>query len=427
MSAPHPSRRDALRTGFFGLTVLLAGDHLVGCRAQRGPQSYEDGPDRIGAGPFPEGPGDEPVARPATPGASRIARLGPLGPPDANGVRLPQGFTSRVVARSGEPVVAGGSYRWHPAPDGGAVFPADDGGWVYVSNAEVDDGQGGAGALRFDAEGVVRDGYPILTGTRRNCAGGPTPWRTWLSCEEVPDGVVYECDPFNPSQGSPRLALGVFCHEAVAVDPVRGALYLTEDRRDGRLYRFTPSAYPSLREGRLEVMRVRVGREGAVDWMRVPDPLAQRRPTRLQVRESTAFNGGEGIWYHDDVVYFTTKGDHRVWAYDVAREALTLLYDVRTATRPILSGVDNVTVSPGGDVLVAEDGGNQEVVALSPGGHVNPVLQLPEHDRSEITGPAFDPSFRRLYFSSQRGAAGRASDGVTYEVSGPFFSHTPRG
>ena len=73
-------------------------------------------------------------------------RLGPLGEPDANGVRLPEGFTSRILATTGE-VVAGTGYAWPVSPDGGAVFPQDDGGWVYTSNCE-DPVVGGAAMIR---------------------------------------------------------------------------------------------------------------------------------------------------------------------------------------------------------------------------------------------------------------------------------------
>lgn len=97
---------------------------------------------------------------------------GALRDPDRNGIELPQGFSGRVVARSGQPVGAT-RYRWHPAPDGEACFPHKR-GWIYVSNSEVHD-TGGASAIRFAGDGRITGAYRILDRTDRNCAGGPTP------------------------------------------------------------------------------------------------------------------------------------------------------------------------------------------------------------------------------------------------------------
>ncbi|MDF1766880.1 MAG: DUF839 domain-containing protein [Gammaproteobacteria bacterium] len=352
-----------------------------------------------------------------------LSELGPLLPPDANGVRLPAGFQSRIVARSGARPSGDARELWHDAPDGGAVFGSPDGGWVYVSNSEMTTG-GGVRALKFDASGKVVDCYKILDNTSENCAGGATPWGTWLSCEEHPNGRVFECDPQQPSEGIVRPLLGKFKHEAVAVDLSENRLYLTEDERDGRLYRFTATnGLPDLTSGVLEVaaLESRDDKQWVV-WIEVPDPLAHEAATRHQVPQSQAFNGGEGIAFHEGVVYFTTKRDNRVWAYQVASQELEILYDIETAADPLLAGVDNLTVTPRGEVLVAEDGGDMQVVVLTPGSGavptaVVPLLQVVGHDDSEITGPAFDPSFTRLYFSSQRGASGDNRDGVTFEIT----------
>lgn len=353
--------------------------------------------------------------------AASLAALGELLPPDRNGVRLPAGFTSRIVAHSGQTI---SDYRWHAAPDGGATFAAPDGGWIYVSNSELDNQAGGVGALRFNAAGDITDAYPILQHTNRNCAGGHTPWQTWLSCEEIDKGRVWECDPLGRKAAQVRSALGVFRHEAVAVDTQNKQLYLTEDQPDGCLYRYTArtldtTGNPSLDEGMLEVAEIIDGRIGTVRWHALPDPQAASMPTRKQVTRSTRFDGGEGIWYHQGIVYFSTKGDDRVWAYDVQRQHLSIVYNAALYPRPVLTGVDNITANAAGDLLIAEDKGDMQIVVLA-AGKILPLLQLTGHDRSEITGPAFSPDGSRLYFSSQRGKTGRAEDGMTFEISGPF-------
>ncbi|MEQ9319762.1 MAG: DUF839 domain-containing protein, partial [Polyangiaceae bacterium] len=358
-------------------------------------------------------------------GTSNIANVGPLQAPDALGLELPDGFTARIVARSTE-TVEGTDHVWHAAPDGGATFLTEDGGYVYVSNSEVIF-DGGVGALKFDADGNLLDAYTILEGTAINCAGGPTPWGTWLSCEEKPDGQVWECDPFGNVDAVPRPALGVFKHEAVAVDPEKNQLYLTEDVDDGRLYRFTPDELidgrPNLASGTMHVLKISAGDEGPVEWLELPDPSGAEMPTRHQVPDSTAFDGGEGIAWHEGVAFFTTKGDDRVWAYDTNSEEITILYDDDTAPDPILNGVDNVWVTPAGDLLVAEDGGDMQIVAITPDGSLLPIVRVTGQDESEITGPALDPYRRRLYFSSQRGESGGilGEQGITYDITGPFF------
>ncbi|MCH8962853.1 MAG: DUF839 domain-containing protein [Bacteroidetes bacterium] len=367
--------------------------------------------------------------------------FGPLLPADGNGLKLPAGFTSRIVAEGLTLPVGTSPYPWHTQPDGGATFEKPGGGWVYVSNSEA--GAGGVGALSFASDGTIVDAYSILTNTSINCAGGPTPWNTWLSCEEFNGGRVYECDPFASSQGSVRAALGTFKHEAAAVDPGHQQVYLTEDQVNGLLYRSTPTSYPDLSAGTLEAAEIldplgqgaiALGQVRPLAWHAVAEanpvnggvqnnthtPIAERA-TRYQVPFATTYNGGEGCWFHDGVVYFSTKGNGRIWALDTNANTVEIIYDQSNPGGQALTNVDNVYVSSFGDVYVAEDPGDLQIVALTPTGSVVPILQLTGQSGTEITGPALSPDGSRLYFSSQRGPGPTGNFGVTYEVMGPFL------
>lgn len=383
-------------------------------------------------------------------GESRFAKMGPLQAPDANGLRLPAGFTSRVIAVSGQ-LVPGTAYLWHTFPDGGATFPTADGGWVYTSNSEFPL-LGGVGAVKFDANGDIAGAYRILRFTSSNCAGGKTPWGTWLSCEETDNGQVHECDPQRAGNGTARPILGIFKHEAVAVDPEHRQLFLTEDTGDGRFYRVTPTATdwpagaerPALAEGKLQVLRFSelaanqyppenfdLSRPRSVVWEDAVDPGAAQAGVRSGLGDAapgSVFKGGEGLWYFDGLIYFSSKGDNRIWCHDTRAQTLEVIYDFNKATGEdkILSGVDNLTVSEFGDVLVAEDGGDMQVCVILPNRHLLPLVQVTnaagEPDTSsEITGPAFSPDGKRLYFSAQRsGRLGGAGTGITFEITLPF-------
>jgi hypothetical protein len=353
--------------------------------------------------------------RAALAGAATVAGPGPygaLGAADANGIQLPAGFTSRLLATSGQ-AVAGTSTVWHDAPDGGACFPLADGGWVYVSNSEVALAGGGASALRFDGKGAIVDAYRILSGTHRNCAGGRTVAGTWLSCEENGSvGQVFECDPRRPGQGVVRPLLGSFNHEAAVEDPTSRTIYLTEDDPAGRLYRFVPAVAGDLTAGQLFAASVT---DGLVSWV----PASSTAPDRQAI--TTPFAGGEGLWIDDGVLYLTTKGDRRVWELQLATQTISVLYDAAVTVGAALNAVDNCTVhEPSGDVFVCEDGGNMEVCLITAGSTdriVAPFLRIIGHDASEWCGAAFSPDQSRLYVSSQRGDDGR---GRTYEITGPF-------
>ncbi|MBA2240239.1 MAG: DUF839 domain-containing protein [Solirubrobacterales bacterium] len=383
----------------------------------------------------------ESLARPAKRGRSPYGRL---GAPDANDLRLPDGFSSRIVARGGQPV-EGTSYDWHIFSDGASTFPRKDGGWVLVSNSETPTpvdlpgeipigapGEGGASAIRFAPSGEIADAYRILSGTSSNCAGGATPWRTWLSCEEIDRGQVWECDPDGEKEAKPRPALGLFKHEAVCVDRKTGFLYLSEDEGDGCLYRFRPRERGDLRRGKLEVATVAV--RGEVSWNAVPDPAAEQTPTREQVPDATRFERGEGIWFDEGIVYLATTGDSTIRGYDTRLRRMRRIYDPKLIENPPLTDVDNVTVSRrSGDLFVCEDNGGEDpfdLAIITPGGPRRQIRRVarfakltgPRHGEpdseavSEVTGVCFNPQETRIYFSSQRAFG----VGEIYEVRGPF-------
>ncbi len=393
------TRREAIRAGMgaAGGVVLTGG--LLG-RAVDAAAA----PARIGAGPY-----------------------GPLQPPDANGIMLPKGFTSRVIARTGDKL-GPHLYPFHLLPDGMGTYATDDGGFILVSNCEAPYiemvWEIGAAAIKFDSNFNIVDAYPILKGTHINCAGGITPWNTWLSCEEIENGQVWECDPFGEKEAVALPAMGVFKHEAACIDPIGECAYLTEDLSDGCLYRFRPDNYPDLSSGKLDVATV--VSNGQVAWTEVPDPQYKGSiPTRLQVTGATTFKRSEGMWYDEGVVYFATTQDDRVYAYRPETTEMEVLYDGDAlGDAAPLHEVDNVMVSDAsGDLYACEDSDNLQVCIISAEGEAAAFAELPgaEHMNSELTGPVFDPTGNRFYFASQRSTNG----GVIYEITGPFRRTRP--
>ncbi len=450
-------RRAILRTAFYTSAASALAPLLGACHSSSSSSSG------VGAG----------TGSPVTGGGElniplgRLSQISDLGQPDLlTQIAVPSGFGIRAIATSQLPVatLAGSlplsSYRWHSFPDGGACYSRDDGGWIYTSNSEVPQiGLGGCGAIAFNAAGDVDDAYPILTGTRQNCAGGKTPWNTWVSCEEVSDGLCFECDPYQESEGVAKPSLGLFAHEAIAVDPINRVIYLTEDTSDGRFYRWLadasdiePNGRLRMENGRLQVMNIAGLEDGAyetddaalrqlraVSWRDVVSPELPQSEVRSNLSASsinapgTLFDGGEGLWYYElppsintipeggsratrGLVFFSTKGDNRVWALDIENQLVELIFD-NEQIEPDFGDVDNVTVSPWGDIIVAEDPPqslSSRIMVVLPNRQALPLVEV-FHPGSEITGPAFSPDGSRLYFSSQR----RNGTGETYELTLP--------
>lgn len=340
---------------------------------------------------------------------------------DPNGLVLLPGFTSRVIARANEPVADTG-FVFRGFPDGAATFVDHEvpGGWYLAVNHEIP-GSGGVSSLRFAPDGTITDAFSICHGTTLNCAGGATPWGTWLTCEEYDLGRVQECDPTGRQGAIERPALGAFAHEAAAVAP-DGRVYLTEDRPDGGFYRFTPDTAGDLSRGLLEVA-TGSSAPGPVTWVAVPDPSSSSTFSRRQVPTMIRFDGGEGIDMLGDRVLFTTKGDRRIWRYDPTDSTVVVHHQAAEKGDGVLDAVDNLWVDDASsNVFVAEDGGNMEVVMLRPDSTVTAVARVVGQEGSEIAGPCFSPDGQRLYFSSQRAPVGpfNAPFGMTYEVSGPW-------
>ncbi|CAL9620992.1 PhoX family protein [Streptomyces sp. NPDC091046] len=421
---------------------------------------------------------------------------GPLLPDPDGILALPAGFRYEIITYSGRTKLESGEYT--PSNhDGTATFDGPRGTTLLVNNHELgghrDDwphpvplteglvydpaAAGGCTVVEVRRGGHVAE-WVGIAGTATNCAGGSTPWGTWLTCEETEDrageegmtkdhGYVFEVDPEDRRANrdpKPIKALGRYAHEAVVIDPKRGHAYLTEDASgpNGLLYRWTPPEHFRHGRGRLRTLAddagvlqafkcfdsggkfvddlsraTRTGVVYGVDWIDVPDRDARTTSVRKQFAagEVTRARKLEGMWWADGGAYIVSSfardespgrpHDGQVWFYDPKRRTLTLKVLLGVNADPSADGAfdgpDNITVSPYGGLVIAEDGdGVQHLFGATDSGRTYPIarneLNLGTEDDpeySEFTGVTFSPDGRTLYANIQ-------TPGIMLAITGPW-------
>ncbi|ANW20787.1 alkaline phosphatase PhoX [Streptomyces clavuligerus] len=431
---------------------------------------------------------DEPAHQDRTGG--RTLGYGPLIPDPAGLLALPAGFSYRVLTHAGVTRLETGE----PTPashDGTAAFPGRRGVTLLVVNHELRGtrdrwpfpvplteglvydpaASGGCTVVESRPDGAVAQ-WVGVAGTSTNCAGGSTPWGTWLTCEENEDlagvngmtkdhGYVFEVDPHDRRANRdprPIKAFGRFPHEAVVIDPARGHAYLTEDASGphGLLYRWVPPQGFRHGRGRLRTLAddaglfqaprcfdshgqfvddlsraTRIGTVYGVDWTDVPDRDARTTSVRRQFADGEITRGRklEGMWWGDGGAYFVSSyaradspgGAHngQVWFYNPRRRTLTL--KVLLGVADGYDGPDNITVSPYGGLVIAEDGdGAQHLFGATERGRTYPIArsernlgteEAPEY--SEFAGVCFSPDGRTLFAHAQ-------NPGVMFAITGPW-------
>lgn len=418
----------------------------------------------------------------------RASGYGPLAPSGVPELWVPQGFRVIKVSATRQPSLADPSFTVPMAVDGMAAFPAADGKVRLVRNHEIRDPAATAvplagAAVSYDAKAgggtttleleqaddgsvrLVRE-FVSLSGTHVNCAGGPTPWGSWITCEETvagppqgylqPHGYCFEVPAAAdaPAAPVPLKGMGRFVHEAMAVDPDTGIVYLTEDARwdparsvGAGFYRYLPNERGRLvAGGRLQMLAVAdrpnyvtaTGQTpGAVleaAWVDIadPDPAAAATDPAAVFRQgwalgAVAFQRLEGCWYGDGNVYFNATaggnaGAGQVWAYrpdgdDEGR--LTLVFE--SPGEAVLDAPDNLCVSPRGGLVICEDGGEVQFIrGLTSDGAIFDLVRTAENS-TEFAGSCFSPNGRTLFFNIQGGnSATNLAPGGTYALWGPW-------
>lgn len=406
---------------------------------------------------------------------SEGAGYGPLVPAadETTGLSLlalPEGFRYRSLGWTGDPMTNGA-----PTPgahDGMAamhwrghrirlVRNHERGLGTPFTSAAYDVGaSGGTTTIEFDEkDGEYVGTTPSLSGTVRNCAGGPTLWDSWLTCEETtdynattstPHGYIFDVPTDGESDAKPIRDMGRFSHEAVAVDHVTGYVYETEDAGGSSgFYRFVPNRRNHLSEGgRLFMLRVATsplanlgasypnGATFPVDWVEIgqPDNMASNMPGNFVWAQGRAQNAAtfarlEGCWYGNDrQIYIVSTnggiGQGQIWVYDPREETISLLFQSPGMT--VLNAPDNITVSPRGGLVLCEDGSGDEFVhGLTVDGQIfqfgkNTVTLNGERNGisgdfkgSEFAGACYSPNGEWLFVNIQ-------SPGITFAITGPW-------
>ncbi len=414
--------------------------------------------------------------------------------PDAKGMLdLPNGFAYKVISRQEQPMADG--LVVPGVADGMAAFPGGPGRTILVRNHELmpddvnafgrdlslikninpdkmyDFGEGktpctgGTTNLVYNHEtGEVEREFLSLCGTLRNCAGGVTPWGTWITCEELvitkgyyPDwqftaekdhGYNFEV-PATADIGMadpvPLRAMGRFNHEAVAVDPKTGIVYQTEDRPDGLIYRFIPDQPGDLSAGKLQALAVvrkptldtrnwdaeavAVGESMGCEWIDLEDVDAPADDLRYRGATAGAavFARGEGMWYGRGEIYYScTNGGKKqygqIWKYtpspaegqpgEGASPGTLELFLESTSSR-LVKSADNVLVSPWGDLILCEDRGGAEVrlIGVTPSGKCYTFAR--HHLKCEFAGACFSPDGSTMFVNIQ-------DPGLTLAITGPW-------
>ncbi len=397
-----------------------------------------------------------------------------------NYLDLPEGFSYKVISKVGDKMSDGLSVPGRP--DGMGTFLSNNNECIIIRNHEnspepienspfgADNelltefptekiydagklkkpGLGGTTNLLFDEEKQeVKEQFLSLAGTYRNCAGGPTPWNSWLTCEEdvtITNGDTIEKDhgfvfdvPANAKgliDPKPILGMGRFNHEAVAVDPETGIIYQTEDRSDGLVYRFVPDdPFGDLHAGgKLQVLALKdkkqldtrnwdstqmaVNEKFSVEWIDIDDVLSLKDDLRYRGFDAGAarFARGEGMWYTEEQIYFAcTNGGPKkfgqIFKYDIKEQSLELFAE--SEDKSVLHMCDNLTITPWGEVLVCEDNGEENRMhIIDKEGNLS-LFAINKSSKSEFAGAVFSPSGKTLFVNIQE-------NGDTLAVTGPW-------